>query len=269
MRYLIGITIVSVAVGAGVARGTGLWGSNRSGVAPSRYTDDLGHVTAVPPGSSAQEIVDFIMKRYDGSGIVSAKVGAPPSVPGQRAGIWLNFVIRSPGADERSAHAGWEADLVEGAVADALQENGLNGIAGSTIEGILPSGAIAPMGGGMGDVSPGQDFSQASDPQIKSLLEAGLERVHLTPVSIEVLHADEPAPAVIASTTDPAAAAKDASSTIRRLFGKDPPMYEGYYFEVRDQSGHPLFIQSTAFRSGAGSLWVDPTVQKDVSLLHG
>jgi hypothetical protein len=233
-----------------------------------QFTHVLGHSPAVG-GSTHSDIIAGVFKRYGGQDVVSVSEEGAPAQPGPRpAGIWLHFVVAVPSREVGTDRAQWEADLIEGAIADALASSGTT-VGGSTIDWRLPDGTILPnQGGGMGDIVPGQTFSNASDASITATLKKGLADNGLIPTSIAILHADQAAPAVIAVTSDPRAAAAAASSTIRALFGQNPPFYEGYYFEVRDLSGKPLFIQSASFRSGSGRQWVDPSLADVTSLLH-
>jgi hypothetical protein len=134
----------------------------------------------------------------------------------------------------------------------------------------LPDEKTLPdVGGGMGDIVPWQAFMAPSDDAIRSSITHGLAQAGLNLTSFEVLRASQPAPAVVATTTDPKGTAALASQIVRSLFGQNPPFYEGYYFEVRDTKGQPVFVQSTAFRTGAGRLWISPSVADVASLKHG
>jgi hypothetical protein len=95
-----------------------------------------------------------------------------------------------------------------------------------------------------------KDFSDGSDADIKASLAAELAQQHLAPVSIDVLRAAQPAPVVVAMTSNPRRAARDANTTIGALFGVNPAKYEGYYLEIRDTNSKPVLIESAAFRSG-------------------
>ena len=254
------------------AAGAAALGSHSTGAAPDNriaYTSLLGHRPAISRTASPAEIVSAVHARYGGRGVVSASIGRRPST-NSRPGIWLHFQTAVGAVDQAAIRPQWEADLIEGAVADALAATDGEHVAGSTIDWLLPDGRVLPnMGGGMGDVVPGQMFSDLAAGAIKLTLKQRLAQAGLEPTSIEVLHADQPAPAVVATTNDPRSAARAAASTIRLLFGQDPPIFEGYYFEVRDRSGAPVFIQSAAFRSGAGRLWVRPSVEDVSTLNHG
>jgi hypothetical protein len=190
-------------------------------------------------------------------------VGSPPD---GRPGVWLDFSARL-GSDQDIERTGWECDLVEGAIADALNQQDLGHVTGSTIDAVLPNGTHEDIGGGMGDVKAGQSFTNASDASIQSELSTTLKADNLTPVSINILHADQPAPAVIAETADPKEAATSAASTVKALFGgSHPPTFEGFYFEVLDTSGNPLFALSYAYRSASGRQWVTRSLADTFSL---
>jgi hypothetical protein len=235
---------------------------------PLAFTSKFGHRSPVAsPGASPERMLLGVLNRFRGSRITSARVGTRPFIQGLRPGVWLHFVVGVPAPDERANRARWEADIIVGALADALAQTARPGISGATIEGSLPDNTIIPdLGGGMGDIVPGQEFLDSSDASMKQDLAELLAAAGLTPVSVDVLRADQPAPAVVAETAHPREAAAAAAQTIRSLFGQAPPKYEGYYFELRDTSGQRLFTTSAAFRSGVGRLWVSPSIADVVSL---
>jgi hypothetical protein len=247
------------------------FGSHEGGAASgdrTAYTKKLDHDASIPGASTLPEILAAVVARYGGHLVVSAEPGVARG-PQPRKGAWLHFVVAAPAQDERVARPEWEADLVEGAVADALEAATGNSVADSRIDLKLPDGTIVEdASGGMGEIAPGQDFTTGSDLTIKDHLRAELTRRGLTPVSIDVLHADQPAPAVVATTTDARRAARDANETIGSLFGTSPPTYEGYYLEIRDVNGTPVLIESAAFRSGSGRLWVRPDLEDVASVVH-
>jgi len=88
------------------------------------YTSNLGHEPRVPADASAQDIIATIVRRYGGSGVRSAAIGQRPAVAGLRPGTWLHFSVRVQARDERVNRPEWEADLIEGTVADALASSG-------------------------------------------------------------------------------------------------------------------------------------------------
>ena len=122
----------------------------------------------------------------------------------------------------------------------------------------------------MGDIAPGQNFSGAADTAIRNAIETELPVYGLKPISMSIARVDQPAPAIVVETQNPDATAKAAQSIVSALFlAKDQsPIYEGYYFEVRDAANQPVFIQAASFRSGSGTLWFTPSVVNALSLKH-
>jgi len=103
----------------------------------------------------------------------------------------------------------------------------------------------------------GQDFTMASNATAEAQVRLALKAAGLKPISVKVFRAFGPAPAVVAATDDPAAAARNYTDLTRSLFG-NPPKYEGYYLELRALDGTPIARGSASFRTGAGRFWVDP-----------
>ena len=122
----------------------------------------------------------------------------------------------------------------------------------------------------MGLVASGQRFSEASDAEIKTAIQAALNRQNLKVVDLNVARVDQPAPNIVVETEDPQEAARSALSLISSLFFNQDhqPTYEGYYFEVVDATGSPVLIQAASFRTGAGHLWFRPDVANALSLPH-
>jgi hypothetical protein len=163
-------------------------------------------------------------------------------------------------ADGLDVEPMWEADLIEGVVVDrsGTSHNVHDQFGGSTFDAILPDGTIIPNeDGGLGDVVRGQKFSTAPESAVRAAILSSLRDVGLTPKAVSVLRPWGPAPAVVASTADPAATLKQLGSIERTLFG-DPPTYEGYYFELQDGSGQTIVRASSSFRTGVGRFWIDP-----------
>jgi hypothetical protein len=256
----IGAAIAGVAVGAG-----------GDGSAKVSYTPNHGHRPPVLPASSTpDQVVSAVLARAHAPTVVTAKLESPPAVPGIRAGQYLHFVVAIPADDERDMRAKWEADVIAGALADTFADRGASPIVGTVIDGKLPDGTIVPaIGSGFGDIVNGQDFSNSDPSHLKAAVAQALSGVGLRPITVDVLSADQAAPAVVAETSDPVTAATNAAETIRAVFGTNPPNYEGFYLEVRDQAGKPVFIESAAYRSGVGRQWFSPQVKDIISVQHG
>lgn len=241
-------------------------------VTPVTYASNLGFKsTATTAGMSAPQLAQTVLDQAGVEPGMTVSVGSPPAVAGMRPGVWLNFSVpvSGSGTAAQTIRPAWAADLVQGAIADAFVQNGLTPVSGSRITGVLSDGSSVDLGGGMGDVAAGQSFSDDNVATIEQRIKSALASSALQPVSLEVLHAAQPAPALVVETKNPAAAAADANSTIEELFGQDPPLYEGYYLEIDDAQGSPILIQSASFRTGSGRQWVDPRYAADSSLSHG
>lgn len=263
------LLLAAMAFGVALASGGGS-PPNLSGnqsVAPVNYSSTYGWTPTIPSSASTPAaIVSAIGNR---AGLGTALHVSLTDSPAQatRQGNTLSFDVATDGSVAGNIHAAWVADLVQGAIAEAFAARGMQPVIGSTVTGDLPNGQTVALQGGMGDVAAGQSFSSDSDAAIQQHLEAVLAQANLTPVSITVMHIGQPAPAVVVKTDDPSSAAASAATTIRALFGADPPLYEGYYFEVDSAAGTPILAQSAAFRTGAGRQWVDPSVAATSSLI--
>jgi hypothetical protein len=272
-RVLIAVAVTAVAVaGASAALALGIGSpANLSGnrtVAPVTYAATYGWTPTIPSSASTpSEIVSAVAERADLGTALRVSLSAPPA-QATRRGYSLSFDVATDGTVAGNIHAAWEADLVQGVIAEAFAARGMQPVIGSTVTGDLPNGQTVGLQGGVGDVAAGQRFLSSSDASIQQRVEAVLAQASLTPVSITVMHVGQPAPAVIVKTNDPSSAAAAAATTIRALFGADPPLYEGYYFEVDNAAGAPILAQSASFRTGAGRQWVDPSVADSSSLIH-
>jgi hypothetical protein len=240
-------------------------------VTPITYASHTGlKSAATTAGMTAPQVAHTILDQAGVDPAMTVSVGTPPAIAGMRPGAWLNFSVPVSGSGTAvQIRAAWTADLVQGAIADAFARNGLTPVTGSRITGVLSDGSTVDLGGGMGDVAAGQSFSDDNVATIEQRIKSALASSALQPVSIDVLHAAQPAPAVVVETDNPAAAAAAANSTINELFGLNPPLYEGYYFEIDDAQGSPVLVQSASFRTGSGRQWVDPRYAADSSLAHG
>ncbi len=263
-RVLIAVAVTALAVaGASTALALGIGSPT---VAPVTYAPTYGWTATIPSSATTPSaIVSAVADRANLGTALRVSLSTPPAWA-TRHGDWLSFDVATDGSVAGNIHAAWEADLVQGVVAEAFAARGMGHVIGSNITGDLPSGQTVALQGGMGDVAAGQRFLSSSDAAIQQHVEAVLAQANLTPVSITVMHVGQPAPAVIVQTNDPSAAAAAATPTIRALFGARPPLYEGYFFEIEDAAGTPILAASASFRTGAGREWVDPSVGAGSSL---
>jgi hypothetical protein len=264
-----GLAAIVVAVGV-ASRSDG----TPPDVRPIVYTNDLSHLPSADlAAATPTAALALIRARLGGASEIRSATAETPPPPHSGNGTWLHFVVNAAAADERSLHAQWQANLVAGAVADALVRSHTGApVSGTTIDIRLPDGTVLPeQGGGMGDIARGQQFSQTSDNDLRTAIERRLENTGLNLVRFGVAHVEQPAPDVVVQTNDPQATARSANSLIASLFltTHREPRYEGYYFAVLDSTGSPVLIQTTSFRTGDGSLWYSPSVASVISLVHG
>ena len=220
---------------------------------------------------SLSSVIAAARARFNSRRVVSARadpetLGYPPLRHPET--VRLLFRARAQAADFRTLRPRWEVDLLQGAIAEALAAwtppVKVSG-AETTIE--RPNGTVLVEHGGMGDIGARLLFTIAADADVRETVRETLSELGLAPVSIEILRAIQPAPAVVARTSEPEAAARAAASTIGTLFGR-PSRFVGYYFEVRGPGDEPLFVQAASFRTGAGTTWVSPALEDVISLAY-
>lgn len=268
-----GLVFGGVALAAG-----GLTGTNNQAPAPPAppaptpitYSASLGWTPSVTPGATPDGIVSSVIAR---AGLATSMVGslsATPASPGRGLGTSVALQVPTGGTIAENIRAAWQADLVEGVIAEAFAASGMPQVTGSAITGELPNGKAIDLGGGMGDILPGQSYSSDDDGTIGQRLTSLLPQWNLNLVSVDVLHVGQPAPAITVSTSSPNATAAAAAAIINKLFwAQGNAIYEGYFFQVNNMNGDPLLVQSAAFRTGAGDEWVDPSLGDSSSLAHG
>jgi hypothetical protein len=260
-RYVLALALLAVFVfvGASVAVVNHL-------AEPTRYSSSISKANT--RAASPNAALAAVLGRAQRAEIVSAKFGAAPADAITRGLPWLNVTLKVPAvADGLDVLPQWVADLVEGDTAEGIggASNVRAIIGGATFSAALPDGSVVPdLGGGIGDVATGQAFSDQPNGQVRSDLTQKLASLGLTPIRIDVVHALTAAPAVIAQANDVPTALGQYNKIVTTLFG-DPPVYEGYYLEIRDSTGQPVLRASAAFRTGAGRFWVSPAHASEVT----
>lgn len=211
--------------------------------------------------------------RLGASSIIEASIANPPSSVAASAGShWFYATLRIPGlTNGLGIEPAWEADLLEGAVAElsGTSPNLRSDLDGASFSGVLPSGeTVAEIDAGMGDVARGQKFSSDSSVSARADVKARLVAAGLTPIDVQIYSPLGPAPLVIAAAADPRSAAAKYRQIVDSVFG-DPPKYEGYYIELRDNGGSAFIRASAAFRTGAGRCWIDDAYKAIATLVCG
>lgn len=258
------------ALGAGaVWAHSSLTGDGSQDVTPTAYTSEKA---SVPQATSAAEAIEATLSGLDREDFLDVHLGEAPSSDA-RQGSWFYAIIAAQGESTIPVSRGlWEADLAQGATADRLaggEPNLANVIVGSTIlSGSADQTEV--VGGGVGDVEASQAFASRaqSDAEIIEDVNRALAKYNLTPTEVQVLHPLDPAVAVRATVADADNLGGDFDSIRAWVLG-DPVRYEGLYLEIDSPNGGPLVVNSVAFRSGAGRLWIAPGYDDVVGANHG
>lgn len=251
--------------------GTGAWAiTSGSKSDPVDYVeDDVVRTPDVPLDGTPSEILQAILQRLGSTAIITAEIGGPPPgfqpvedetvpVPPEFAtGKWVYITLQAPSRmSPGTARALWHADLLIGALRDGLHATGEN-LYGARIRVQFEDGEVIEVGGGPGDVVFRQQFEGGSAQSIEATLRMKAGSHGLQVKSVGILAADQPAPAVVVQTSDPAQFMTKANAVVTDLFGIRP-RYEGFYFEVDDPQGDPVLIEAAAFRSGVSREYVAP-----------
>ena len=237
---------------------------------PDKYvTNRIDRWPAAFVGKSPKQIVNALASRVSGSLIVSAWVGNPPRnyhpisrskplPPNIKSAIGIGkmaqFTVRAPCECGRADRGLWQAELVAGALRDALRANGFYLIGQGTRLQVQGGKGGSTSGGCCGNIVYDQQFPTPPAREIASKIRAAAKGTGLRIQSVQIERVDQPAPMVVATTRTPKAIVERSGSLGAVLFGRTPS-YEGYYLEVRTPHGPPFLILSTSLRSGVGTTW--------------
>ena len=267
-----------ITAGAMAASGAFSNSSSSSSKALVRYSKRPVARPQAQPNLSPAGILAGILARVNNPSVSRAALGGPPSwahesedptvpnSPDFAKSRWLYITVKAPvETEEATTRPLWLGNLITGALRDELYSSAQAPLRSSIVSLRIGDGhQVELAGGGIGAVTPGQVFSSASDQQIRQQITAAAQTAGLTVDSIDIVHADQPAPAVVVTTSDPQAAAANPDAVLTSLFG-EPGTYEGEYLEVRAADGTPVFVQGSAFRTGVGQRWVNPTFAGNVA----
>lgn len=157
----------------------------------------------------------------------------------------------------------WEGSLLQGAIAEDLATGSdtSTGVSSGVFAVHLQDGTVKELAAGAGKVVAGQVFARldgAGQQRVSGEIVAVAASFGLRVASTKFVSYRDDAVAIVAEVR-PGGSLRDFESLRVALTGS-PARYEGVYLEVRDSSGTPIAISATAFRSGAGVLWVDPAL---------
>jgi hypothetical protein len=169
----------------------------------------------------------------------------------------------------------WQADLAQGAIAERIAGDAVDlrdVISGSDVTLRFDDGTTEDLGGGAGDIQPGQLFAaQAtgeSDSSIVADVQTALREYGLAPTTVRVLHPLGPAVYAQARVDDVSTIRGDWSAIQSAILG-DPFRYEGLYLEIDGSDGHALARGATSYRSGSGMVWFEPGMDSVLGIAHG
>jgi hypothetical protein len=274
LRILLGSGVCIAIITVGAMAASGAFSNS-----PSNSSDGLVRYSKRPVARPQAQsnvtpagILAGILARVNNPSVSRATLAGPPSwahesedptvpnSPGFANSRWLYITVKAPvETEEATTRPLWLGNLITGALRDELYSAAQAPLRSSVVSLTLGDGhQVALAGGGIGAVTPGQVFSSGSDQQIRQRITTAAQTAGLTVDSIDIVRAHQPAPAVVVTTSDPRAAAANPDAVLTSLFG-EPGTYEGEYLEVRATDGTLVFVQGSAFRTGVGQRWVNPT----------
>jgi hypothetical protein len=221
--------------------------------------------------SPPQTVLDGILGRVPNSPLKSAQLAGPPAGmhlsddpattnPESFAQtLWLYETVNVRAlTPEATAKPLWIANLITGALRDELAASGGGPLYSSQVNVETPSGStLGASVAGVGEDDGGESFSDASDKSIRSHITDAATQLGLTVDSITIYHVDQPAPAVVVTSSDPAAVAAAPQQMVASLLG-GPNTYEGLYVEIRDTSGALIYLEGSSARTAGGQSWLNP-----------
>jgi hypothetical protein len=178
---------------------------------------------------------------------------------GTAANDALNVTVTAKGRGALAVKSEWEAELLGSAVNDELIAHGLAGLSTVAVTLELPSGELVRVGSAYGNVVPEQQFKTTSAGTFERELRTGVADVGLTLNSITFERPQQLAPVIYATTADPPEWVHKAEreETFQTMLGNYRDL-EGFYIEVDDVSGNPVWVSSMSNRAGSGGSWIRP-----------
>lgn len=256
-----GLVVVAVLLGAGLAGGAPNPGPvlEAPGYHPLQYSRTA--IDTTPTRASNAEIVATVLgQRPSGSAVLDVRLTDDPAAGGSGRALQVDLST-SAWSGTGPIRASWEGSLVQGAIAEQLAggEDTSTGLAGATFRVHLPDGTVRTIDAGAGQVRKGQVFSHldpAGQEAARVEVQKALRSFGLEPVSISFFTYQDDAVEIVCEV--PAGGELRDFELLRQTLTGSPASYEGVYLEVRDSDGSPIAASATAFRTGAGSQWVDP-----------
>lgn len=257
MLICAGLAIALLAGIAGAVVGTG---ENEEGndTAITFAHTVLDRPETVSPADMPDDILGAVLAAEASPRIVSGGLGPAPAdfLRNGYSGTWVFFVVEAPTAEgPQRIRATWDAVIAAGAFRDEMQSAGLPVPQGYAIAVRRPDGTSNPYSAWpFGNVAYGQQFRAAdSSAAAESEIQDRVVTAGLKPVEIDVLAPRDLAVAAVTQIADAGAiqSRPDVDRMIETTFS-DFYEYEGFYFEIQDRAGTPLFVLARSFRTGIG-----------------
>ena len=251
-------TAIAVAVRGSHKHSAGLRDGQPIQVAPARGTIPAFKGSPAAGISKLAEGLPLVSNPRVVAGTIPSESGGPGT-----PALILEYDLAVPSfAGSAIAKAIWEGDLFSGAVADKYAASGLQPIGEVHPSLVTPDGSRLPAGGGVANQIRDQVFNHVPS-SVGATVAAAAPRFGLRRVNVSTVDVIQNA-VVIDAVSD---APKDAVDALEKsnhgvlgaLLGVRPANYEGTFLEIRDSQGRPMFIASSAPRSGAGMAWADPS----------
>ena len=217
-------------------------------------------------GASPAEVTARLARAFPH--VVSATVGEAPSAKAMSK-VWLNVVTRVDSGDPHPVEPVWEAEALEGAIAEELATTGIlaEAVSGVSVtfqggDGSLPN----PYVGVAGRVAARQVFAGPTDPDairqqvMASVIQFGLAD---SKVTVDVYDAHGPAVAVHITVGAAAELRGDLRGLQAEIDGTNK-RWPAVYLEIVLPNGQFIAKLSQAFRTGNGGVWIDPAYEDTI-----
>lgn len=276
------IVLLSLIGAAASTHAFGLTSSEHAEPADAVIFGTLGTAAlSIDLSGTEGDILERIVRRVQAPDL-HAEVGEAPSgyresvestsaaAPNFIDGVWLYVTVDSPSATPNPLphRQIWEAQLVAGALRDALHAAGKRPLYNVQIDVHLAGGKVLSNAtSGLGNVSFNRRFENDSLESVRDRVLAVAPSLGLHVAKVELVEAENPAPAItMILDSDPAEIIEQRASLAAKLFG-DPVRYEGYFLEIKDAVGEPVMVLTASLRAGVGMTWIrrdlDPRFPKD------
>ncbi len=237
-------------------------------MSPYQYSATVDDSEKPQSLDTAPALISAALARKGVQDLISATIGGATSTDA-RVGNWFYPVVKVSDADRGGGVLPlWEAELVQGVLADSLAttDDTTSGIAGAEVTGVLPDGSKISLGGGASDIRAHQVFHRSTTnaelTQTQQAATQVIQKFGLTPLSVQVLQPKDDALYVVAQI--PAGTTFSHLNDLQVALNGDPLQYEAIYLEIRDSAGLRVAVTNANYRVGAGGQWIDPSLEDTI-----